>query len=154
MSIDFATLKGLEIPEGKVKSILITEPDGTAYEVGFDNGMRKITVTRDYDGSRSVSVRIMANEMLSRDVYFRYSGHCEGLDYSTWTSPTTIEVPVGTQFFCSGEVEGSAFEVILNGSVVSSSEDWFDYGWCTVTKNVTIAMTQEYSRYTITITEE
>lgn len=135
---------------------------GTVYEVGFDNGMRKITVTRDYDGTSYGStgaVRISLDET-SEDIYFRDNGACDGLPYSTWTSPATIEVPVGTPFYCFAEYEGCAFEVILNGSVVSSKKDWFDYGWYTVTKNVTIAMTKGYSDtygcplYTITITEE
>lgn len=126
---------------------------GTAYEVGFDNGMRKITVTRDYDGGGSPFIRIAANEMLSNDIYFRANGRCDGLAYSTWTSPATIEVPVGTQFHYSGEVDGAVFEVVLNGSVVSSKNDWIDYGWYTVTKNMTFAMTRVGNRYILTITE-
>lgn len=120
---------------------------GTAYEVGFDDGMRKITVTRDYTGGGSPFIRI------AEYITFRANGYCDGLAYSTWTSPATIEVPVGTQFFYSGEVDGAVFEVVLNGSVVSSKNDWIDYGWYTVTENMTFAMTRVDNRYILTITE-
>lgn len=129
--------------------------DGIAYEVGFDNGMRKITITCDYDGSNNGSVIVSVGDFSYYD-----SGSCYVEDWGTWTSPTTIEVPIGTPISFSVERNISKAEVILNGTVVF--EEYSDYAsWYeeyTVTKNVTIAMTEGYygqaKKYTLTITEE
>ena len=129
---------------------------GTAYEVGFDDGMRTITVTRDYtfDGyNGSVILRVGNTSYLD-------NGECYVGGQGNWTSPTTIEVPVGTPISFEVERNISKVEVILNGTVVF--EEYGDYvSWYeeyTVTKNVTLAMTRSWygqdQKYTLTITEE
>lgn len=140
--------------------------DGTVYEVGFDNGMRTVTIICEYDGRNSAEIHFKLD---GESVRYLDGGSLYDwrLDYPylDWTSPITIEVPVGTQFYYSTEYEDSATEVIVNGSVVySESTDytrWPEYPTMyTITENTTLAMTtradwETYycTVYTLTITE-
>jgi len=131
---------------------------GSAYEVGFDNGMRKITVIREYDGGSKAIVYVgeWPNEVRYMD-----DGNCDYFGtWTTWTSPTTIEMLVGAPISFSTEDEGSKTEVILNGTVVLSEAGDYVSWWneYTVTKNVTVTMKKETTHgvatYTLIITEE
>ena len=129
---------------------------GTAYEVGFDNGMRKITVTRDYDGRNSGRVLIGG---YGGNQYADGGGCYVGGNWGDWTSPETIVVPVGTQIILETEYEDSYTEFFINGVCVYSEwTDWVEYDQYTVTENVTIAMTRDWigqsRKYIITVTEE
>lgn len=134
---------------------------GTAYEVGFDNGMRTITITRDYDGGNSAEIFI-------GDDRYCDGGSCWTTDggWGAWTSPITLVVPVGTQMYFENEYEDSYVRVIVNGSeVLYESSDYICWPeWpqkYTITKNTTFVMSRlegnNYDRpsvYTLTITEE
>lgn len=153
MSIDFATLKGLTIPEGVVTQI--ADAAGNVLW-SADNGMRKITITRNYAGSNSGRIYIGGYT----DDRYMDGGSCvvDGT-YGDWTSPTTIEVPVGAQIILETEYEDSYTEFFINGvSVYNERTDYAWYDQYTVSENATVAMTREWigqdKKYVITITEE
>ena len=153
--IDLSKVKGLaDDVKGAIKQI--TDAAGNVLWKS-DNGMRKITVTRDYDGWNSARIYIGG---YAGDVYAD-GGSCNIDDDwgNTWTSPTTIEVPVGTQIILETEYEDTYTKFLINGvSVYDDKTDWVEYDQYIVTKDVAIAMTREWvgqsRKYVMSITEE
>lgn len=127
---------------------------GTAYEVGFDNGMRTITL---YGGTGTYDLEVVIGGTL-RYVNNGYLLNLDTFESYDWTSPATIEVPIGTEivFTVTPASYGASYEVILNGSTVDSgyveTKDNANY-YYTVTKNVTLVMSESWL-YSLAITEE
>lgn len=129
--MNFSTLKGLTIPEGKVKSILITEADGTAYEVGFGPAVCTVTVTHDaYDAQ-----------------YFWTSCSAVVDGQTIWLGEGTYELPIGTVITCEGGVSFSqsssaSMKIYLNEQVVAKTSYSGEINYCsydyTLSKNITI----------------
>lgn len=106
---------------------------GTAYEVGFDDGMRTVTVNQ---------VNTACAEL----------GNIPGQGSSA--SSGTYEVPVGTELDCWVMCDGSGnAKVVLNGVEVYSTSSMGSY-YHTVTKNTTVTVDTVNDNGVITITEE
>lgn len=123
--IDFATLKGMEIPEGKVKSILITEADGTAYEVGFEPDVATIFLSFNRVGGG-----------LFRDYA---SVTVDGVEYPLEEydlTATALIVPLGAVITCKSN------KTTLNGTTVASGYNEYQY---TVVGDATISANISYS---------
>ena len=90
--IDFSTLKEMEIPEGEVKSILITEADGTAYEVGFGPSTANVKITTPSSTNASFPDIII-----------------DGVNYNDTDIEYELVVPIGTI------VELQATSIYVNG---------------------------------------
>ena len=151
MSIDFATVKGLEIPEGKV--VQITDADGV---VLWDANV-KVTITSSFFGMDGDTASITVNS----SVPFSPDPTNPSYKTKTWTVSVadepncTIKIPVGSTIECTVSREkGNADSYIsLNGTRVVTGVGTYLY---TVTGEVTITIADKYSQGDygmITITE-
>lgn len=91
---------------------------GTVYEVGFDDGMRTVTIIGG--GSN----------------YYCYVT----IGGTKYYQPTTLSVPIGTVITCTAKDYNADYSVVkLNGQVVAGRSDNAVYNY-TVTRNVEIAV--------------
>lgn len=153
MSINFVTLKGLEIPEGIVTQI--TDASG----IVLWNAVKKVkvTITSTFNGMDGDTARITVNSSSP----FAPDPTNPNNKVTSWTVQVsdmpdcTIEIPVGSTIECYvTRNKGNADSFIkLNGSKVVTGEGTYIY---TVTKDVTVDVSDKYiqGEYgTITITE-
>jgi hypothetical protein len=141
MSIDFAKVTGLEIPEGIVTQI--TDASGRVLWSAIKNV--KVTITSQWDGfdgdSASITVKSSkpfvpdptnpSNKVTSWTVFVYDQPNC------------TIEVPMGATIECTvSRDKGNAdSHITLNGSKMVTGEGTYIY---TVTGDVTIAIKELY----------
>lgn len=143
MSIDFATIKSLEIPEGKVKQI--TDANGIVLWNAVKNA--KVTITSQWDGFDGDSASITVKSPTP----FAPDPSNPNNKVTSWTvfvydQPNrTIEVPVGSTIECTiSRDKGNAESYIsLNGTNMVTGEGTYIY---TVTGDVTIAIKELYTQ--------
>lgn len=125
--MNFATLKGLSIPQGNVKQIT---KDGVLLWSG-DDGMRNITIIPQ------VSMAAYGSVTIDGTVY----------KPSFVAKTTELVLPVDTNIKChvrtysvSASAESGAIgKIVVNGNVVAQTNDTIDYNY-TVTKNASITI--------------
>lgn len=120
MSINFATLKGMEIPEGKVKSIFITEADGTSYNVSFSHPV-VVAMIQDTDLT-TMPLDVTIDGVAQ--TFYNNTGWTQTLESSselkcTLTPPTDQSYPYIPQVYLNGELvaegeDGKALSYSVN----------------------------------------
>ena len=116
---------------------------GTAYEVGFDDGMRAVTVVSDVPGNHSYG-HISIRYNLPGETYYPHYIETAG----------TYELPVGTYFyFHTSFWSGSSVTIYLNGERVGEYySDEADY-YYTLAEDISVSIEAGYNTV-IKITEE
>ena len=115
---------------------------GTAYEVGFDDGMRTVTVVSDVPGNHSYGYVGIRYNLQGENYYPHYI-----------ETAGTYELPVGTYFyFHTSFWSGGSATIYLNGERVGEySRDEADY-YYTLAEDISVSIEAGYNTV-IKITE-
>jgi hypothetical protein len=143
MSIDFATVESLEIPEGKV--VQIADTNGVVLWSAVKKA--KVTVKTSFGGMSGDTASITVNSSKP------FAPNPSNPNYTTtsWTVSVvdepdcTIEIPTGSTIECTvSRDKGNADSYIsLNGTRMVTGEGTYLY---TVTGDVTITIADKYSQ--------
>lgn len=128
--------------DGNAVSLDAVIVGGTAYEVGFDDGMRTVTVVSDVPGNHSYGFVGIRYNLLGENYYPHYI-----------ETAGTYELPVGTYFyFHTSFWSGGSATIYLNGERVGEySRDEADY-YYTLAEDISVSIEAGYNTV-IKITE-
>lgn len=143
MSIEFATIKGWEIPEGKV--VQVADAIGRIMWIAVQKV--KVTITSQWLGMDGDTASITVNSSMP----FAPDPSNPSYKVTSWTVSVadepncTIEIPVGSTIECAvSRDKGNADSYIkLNGSKVVKGDGTYIY---TVTRDVAITIEDKYSQ--------